>query len=227
MDGYIPLIMASALFIGSHFIMSHPARAKMVSVCGAQGFQGVYSLISLALFGWMIWALLKAPRGHILWAPTDAIWIAASIVTLLASVLFMGSFFGNPSLATPSADMAKSLSQKLPAGVFRVTRHPMMWGFALWGIGHILVAPRTENFIFIGSIIFLALAGAAAQDRKKIAQLGDAWRSWQAQTRYWPRLSQLAYTGIRPWLAAILFWLLASWAHSPLGAPLAGIYRWL
>jgi uncharacterized membrane protein len=227
MDGYASLVTACALFVGSHFVMSHPARAKLVSLLGARGFQGFYSLVSLAFFGWMIWALMYAPAGPLLWAPTDGVWIAASLLSLLATILFAGSFVGNPVLADPDSGAAKDLASKTPAGMFRVTRHPMMWGFALWGISHILVAPRTENFIFLGSFVFLALAGAAAQDKKKAMQLGDAWQSWQSQTSYWPRLSRLSGVGFRIWLGAILFWLAASWAHGPLGGYAAGIYRWL
>ncbi len=227
MDGYASLVTACALFVGTHFLMSHPARAKLVSAMGPSGFQGFYSLVSLALFGWMIWALRKAPSGESLWAATDGIWIAASALSLLAAVLFAGSFVGNPVLADANSSAAKALAERTPSGMFRVTRHPMMWGFALWALSHILVAPRTENFIFLGSFVFLALVGAAAQDRKKSEQLGDAWQSWQSQTSYWPRLSQLSGVGIRIWLGAILFWLAASWAHSPIAGVVAGIYRWL
>jgi uncharacterized membrane protein len=43
------------------------------------------------------------------------------------------------------------LAAKVPTGVFRVTRHPMMWGIALWGLSHMLVAPRMDSFLFNGS----------------------------------------------------------------------------
>jgi uncharacterized membrane protein len=227
MNGYASLIMACFSFVATHFLMSHPLRAGMVARLGAGGFMAVYSLISLALFGWMIWAVIKAPAGAMVWEPTDGIWVAASILTLLAAVFYCGSMIGNPALPNPDTNAASALAAKVPSGMFLVTRHPMMWSFALWGIAHILVAPRTENFIFVGTIIFLALVGARAQEAKKVAALGDGWRSWQAQTSYWPRLSQLSKIGARLWLAGIAIWLVATWAHSYFDAPAAGIYRWL
>lgn len=227
MDGYASLVTACALFVGTHFLMSHPLRARMVSALGPGGFMGAYSLVSLVTFGWMVWTFQQAPTGVSHWAPSDAIWIVASLLTLIASVLFLGSLIGNPALPNPDNNAADALAAKVPTGLFRVTRHPMMWGFALWGVAHILVAPRMENFIFVGSIIFLALAGAAGQDRKKSGLMGSAWQRWQSQTSYWPRLSQLPKAGVRLWLAGFVLWLVASWAHSPLGAPVAGIYRWL
>jgi uncharacterized membrane protein len=224
MDGYSLLVTACALFVGTHFIMSHPARARLVKAFGDKGFQGFYSLVSLITFGWMIWTYRQAPTSEMAWAPTDTIWAVSSLLTVLASVLFLGSFIGNPVLTPPSEE---ALAAQQPSGALRVTRHPMMWGFALWGIGHILVAPRTDSFIFVGSIIFLALVGAAGQDKKKAALGGDGWRHWVSATSYWPRLSQLGAIGIRIWLAAIAFWLVACWAHGWFSVPPAGIYRWL
>jgi uncharacterized membrane protein len=133
----------------------------------------------------------------------------------------------NPAMPNPSPDAGAALAGKTPTGMFLVTRHPMMWSFALWGIGHILVAPRMDNFIFVGAIIFMALVGSWAQDRKKEASLGDGWRAWEGRTSYWPRLSQLPRIGWRLWLAGTALWLVASWAHNVFGAYGAGIYRWL
>jgi uncharacterized membrane protein len=224
MNGYASLITACALFVGTHFLMSHPLRARMVARLGDNGFAAVYSLVSLASFGWMIWTFRQAPSGANYWNLTDPVWIVASLLTLFASVLFIGSFFGNPVLSQTSGD---ALAAQKPAGALLVTRHPMMWGFALWGIAHILVAPRMDSFIFVGSIIFLALVGAAGQDKKKATLGGDSWNHWVASTSYWPRLSQLPRIGIRLWLAGTVVWLVASWAHGWFNVPAAGIYRWL
>ena len=227
MEGYAHLVTACAAFIGTHFLMSHPLRAPMVERLGANGFLGVYSLVSLATFGWMIWAFRQAPTGETLWPATDAIWIIASILTLLAAIFYCGSMIRNPAMPNPSPDAGAALAAKVPNGMFLVTRHPMMWSFALWGVGHILVAPRMDNFIFIGAIIFMALVGSWAQDVKKRATLGDAWRAWEGRTAFVPRLSQLPRIGWRLWLAGIALWLFATWAHNFFGAYDAGILRWI
>lgn len=227
MDGYASLVIACALFVGSHFLMSHPLRASMSSKLGAGGFLGVYSLVSAATLGWMIWTYSQTGRGEYWWFPNDAIWVAASVLTLLAAIFYSGSMIGNPALPNPDAEAGQALAAKVPSGMFLVTRHPMMWSFALWGLAHILVAPRTDSFIFVGSIIFLSLVGAKAQESKKAAQLGGAWESWQARTSFWPRLLQMRKIGYRFWLAGILLWLAATWAHNFFGAYDAGIYRWL
>ena len=194
---------------------------------GEGGFLGFYSLVSLATLGWMIWSFRKAPAGAYLWAPSDVIWAASSLLTLLAAVFYCGSMIRNPALPNPNPDASKALAARSPSGMFLVTRHPMMWGFALWGVAHILVAPRTDNFIFVGSIIFLALVGAWAQERKKIATLGGGWRSWQARTSYWPRLSQLGRIGWKLMAGRNSVMANSHMGTQLLGAYGAGLFRWL
>ncbi len=223
MGGYLGLLLACAVFIGSHFLMSHPLRAPLVKALGANGFLGVYSLVSLASFIWMIFAFRAAPSDAPLWAATDAVWIVASLLTLLAAIFYSGSMGGNPALPAPGAE---KLAAQKPRGMFLVTRHPMMWSFALWGIAHMLVAPRPDSLIFVGSIVFLALVGAKAQEGKKTANMGMAWQGWQARTSYWPRLSKLFSIGALPWIAGIAIWLVATWAHNFFGGYGAGIFRW-
>jgi uncharacterized membrane protein len=78
---------------------------------------------------------------------------------LAASVLLMGSIVRNPALPNPGSPTPAPGEAR---GVFAVTRHPMMWAFALWGICHIAVYPVAANIIVAAAIIILALVGAAA-----------------------------------------------------------------
>jgi len=219
---YLALVAASLSFVGSHFLMSHPLRAPLVGRFGANGFMAVYSAISLITFVWMIIAFGHAPKTDALWPVGDVVWIAASALTLVAAVLFAGSFIRNPSLpGVPDA-----LAAQTPSGVFKATRHPMMWGFALWGVGHLLVAPRIDNFIFSGSIVFLALAGSKAQEIKKRRLMGGQWAKWLRRTHFFVRPAALLRAGIGPWVLGILIWTIATWAHPFWGVGGAGLFRW-
>lgn len=222
----LSLIVASVGFVGGHFVLSHPLRAPLVRAIGEQGFMGVYSLLSFATLGWMIWAFRAIGPGEApLWDGTgQAIWIIASLLTLLALVLLFGSFRGNPALPqTASASVAAAQATR----VFAVTRHPMMWGVALWALAHMAVAPKPRTLVLAGALLVLALVGSALQDRKKEKLLGAAWQSWEAKTSYWPRFGKLA--GVSPvlWIVAVLGWLAITWAHMPLAAITAGIWRWI
>lgn len=45
-----------------------------------------------------------------------------------------------------------------------MTRHPLIWGLAIWGAAHVLVSPGPRMLIFAGLLIFLLLAGSATRD---------------------------------------------------------------
>lgn len=220
------LFAASVTFVGSHFAMSHPLRGPMVRIFGEKGFLGVYSLVSLAAFAWIVIAFRAAPPGNggIGGSMGDALWALASLLTLVAMVLLIGSFCANPALPdTPAEKVAKAEAQ----GVFRVTRHPMLWGFAFWAFAHLCLSWSQRTTIVANAILILALVGAHLQDRKKKALLGEAWKHWEAQTSYWPRLGQLFKLNPVLWLVALALWLAASWAHIPAAYIPAGIWRWL
>ena len=222
------LIAASIAFVGTHFALSHPLRAPLVARLGAAGFQGLYSLVAFATLGWMIFAFRAVgPGGAPLWNGSgDAVWIIASLLTLVASVLLVGSLIGNPALPIPTA-AAKAAAAKGPHGVFHSTRHPMMWAFALWAVAHILVSPTPRNLVLCGAVAFLALVGSHLQDRKKAAAMGADWHEWHARTNFGPRLGRLAWAGWVPWVGGLALWLAASWAHLPLNGMVAGVWRWL
>ena len=55
MTSQMGLTASALLFVGLHFLMSHPLRAPLVSRLGEGAFRGLYSVVSLATFGAMIW----------------------------------------------------------------------------------------------------------------------------------------------------------------------------
>ena len=226
------LVLAMAVFVGTHFLMSHPLRAPLVARLGEGGFSGVYSLVSLVSFGWAVMAFRDAPMGAYLWQPGDGHWAIASGLVLVGAILFVGSLIGNPAMPAPGAADA---ARKPVHGVFHITRHPMMWGFALWAVGHMLVAPYAASLILTGGILILALGGSAGQDHKKARLMGDAWRDWSSRTSFMPFGTQIggrsswatAWPGLRIVALGTILWLLASYVHPMLGAPVAGLWRWL
>ena len=222
----VSLLAASVAFVGSHFALSHPLRAPLVGALGENGFRILYSLVALATFIWAATAFRSVGAGGTpLWdGMSDAIWIVVTIIMLVASVLLAGSFVRNPALP----DARASRNAALPVhGVFHVTRHPMMWSFALWAAAHVLVSPTPRQWIMAGAIGFLALAGAHMQDRKKRALMGDAWDDWQSRTSYWPRFGKLVQAGAIAWIGGLLIWLGATYGHIHANGMPAGIWRWV
>lgn len=224
MGDYFWLAIACFAFVSTHFLMSHPMRAELVRIFRLNGFLLLYSAVSLAIFWWMVVAFQAAPRSANIWPVNSGLWIASTVITLFAAVLFVGSLFRNPSLPSPGAE---KYAVQDPSGVFRVTRHPMMWGIALWGIAHIMVAPHIASLIFVGSLIFLAVVGAKAQEIKKARLIGVSWDSWLRKTSFGPNPAAFGRAGFGAWFFGIALWLGATWLHAKLNAPTAGIWTWL
>ena len=211
------LFLFSIAFVGTHFLLSHPLRGPLVRAMGERAFQGLYSLVALITFGSMIYFYRLCGREPPLWDVGQVGWIVGTLLMWLASILFVGSFIGNPAL--PGARGPRGG----PNAVFRITRHPMMWSFVLWAAVHLTILAMPKALVFDGAIILLALAGAAAQDRKKAGLMGDAWHEWTAETAFIPFTRGVAYPGTVVLVGGTLLFLIATWAH-PIPA---GIWRWV
>lgn len=217
MTGLACLALAAVAFVGTHFLLSHPLRAPLVKAVGEGPFRGIYVVVALITFGVMVWAYGRGGRETPLWVPEDVTWLVASLAMWLASILLVGSFIRNP--AFPGVPGPKGA----PTGVFVVTRHPMMWSFALWAIVHAAVVATPKAFVLDGAILLLALAGAMLQDRKKAGQMGERWHEWTAQTAFIPFARGVANPGLVALIGGTLLFFLATWAHP---AP-AGFWRWI
>jgi uncharacterized membrane protein len=211
------LFFSAIAFVGTHFLLSHPLREPLVSRVGERSFQTIYSLIAIVLLGSMIWFYGVIGDEPQLWVPGEAAWIAGALLMWLGSILFVGSLVGNPAL--PGARGPRGG----PKGVFAITRHAMMWGFALWAIVHLMIVATPKALVLDGAILLLAGVGAALQDRKKAGLMGEAWHEWTAQTAFWPFARGFANPGAFALVGGTLLFLLATWLH-PMPV---GLWRWI
>lgn len=215
----ILLVLALTAFVGSHFLLSHPLRAPLVARLGAGGFMIVYSLVAFATLGWAVFEWRRAPV-ELWWTVPAWAWPVAAVVMLGASILLVGS------VATPNpalAGMPAAAARATPSGVQRITRHPMMWAFALWALVHGAVSGTGRTVLLSAAILILALAGAWAQDGKKRAQMGDAWVDHEAATSFVPFGRGVAHGWPMPgWpalLGGIVLFAAAAWLHPLAGGP--------
>ena len=223
MTGIGWLALASATFVGTHFLLSHPLRAGAVRVLGEKGFAGVYSLIALLTLWWISRAYgpaaAEAPQP--IWDVGQAGWIVATLLMWLGSILFVGSLRRNPAFPRPG----KAISRiDTPRGVFAITRHPMNIGFATWAVVHAMVNATMASLTVSTTIIILAIGGSFGQDVKKERLLGQQWRDWKARTSLLPFGKGLALPDGFALIGGTLVWLAVTWAHGALGYRPAGIW---
>jgi uncharacterized membrane protein len=179
MDAYTQLCVATALFVGAHFVTSSPLRPVLVAAMGEKAYLGLYSLASLAAIGWMIWAYNRAPIMPLWLGPH---WLPAAVMPF-ALVLIASGYARNPTMV-----MAERLLQSSePArGMIRVTRHPIMGGVALWALAHLAARGDLKSVIFFGGFFALAALGSLLMDQRKARALGEDWKRFAAATSYVP-----------------------------------------
>ena len=202
------LLLSSIAFVGLHFLFSHPLRAVSVRKLGERGFQAFYSVQSLLTFGLMIYFYRAIGREPPVFTVDSWVWLVAALVMWIGSILFVGSFLGNPAL--PGARLERGAA---PRGVFAITRHPMMWGFASWAAVHLAVIGTAKAIVFDGAILFLAIAGSAGQDAKKAKLMGERFHEWAAQTAFVPFAKGVAWPGMISFAGGTLLFLVATWLH--------------
>jgi len=178
MDPIAHLALATLVFLATHFVASTPARRPLVEALGEKAYLGAYSLVSFVTIGWMAWAYLRAPFQPLWQVPGVKLWplvVMPFALVLVAS----GVMTRNPS----AVGQAAALRADEPArGILRVTRHPVMWGIALWAAVHLLARGDVASLLFFGGFLILALAGTALIDARKADTLGEEWARFVAVT---------------------------------------------
>jgi len=64
----------------------------------------------------------------------------------------------------------------------RITRHPFLWGTAIWALGHMIANGRAADLILFGDLFALALLGTASIDAKRQRALGERYSIFKTKT---------------------------------------------
>jgi uncharacterized membrane protein len=224
------LLSASAALVGGHLVLSHPPlRHPLIARLGERPFLGLYSLIMIGALIWMILAFRAAPEIY-LWDPPIAVKHLTLTLMIVALTLFAAGLLApNPTAAGKGA----AALEGGPRGIFRVTRHPMMWGTGLWALSHLAARGDAASVIFFGAMALLALGGSVLIDRRKSATLGRPWAAFAARSSHIPFAAIVGgrvrfgagEIGWAPLLAGIALYLAALATHEWLfgGAPISWV----
>lgn len=178
------LIAAAAVFLLIHLAVSGTRlRDAITGAIGVGPYMGLFSIASLGCLVWLAIAYVHAQRGGadpVWWAATPATKWIQLVVTFVAFMLIV------PGLLTPNPTSVRQEGQlqkpDAVRGILRVTRHPFLWGVALWAAGHLMVNGDLASLILFGSLLALAVFGPASIDAKRRRALGASWDSFAAQT---------------------------------------------
>jgi uncharacterized membrane protein len=172
---------ALATFLAAHSLPAMPgAKVRLVATLGSRGYTLAYSALSIALLVWVIAAARRAPYVP-LWDPSPWQWhFTIALMPFAFILLILGAAQPNP------LSIAFRRSGE-PGGVIAVTRHPILWSFALWAIAHIPANGDLVLLVLFGAMAAFALLGMRLADRRARRRLGEArWRMLAAKTSTLP-----------------------------------------
>lgn len=190
-------------FAVSHMgLSSLRLRPRVVRLLGERGFQAVYSVIALAIFVPLIALYFDHQHaGPHLWylgmAP------AVRPITYALMALSLALVVGGASSPSPASLVPGKTDVK---GLFRITRHPLLMGIAVYGACHLLAANvNAAELAFFSGFVAFPLVGCWHQDQRKLATMGEGYRSFYEQTPFIPFTRAGAIRGLmeRP-MAALL-----------------------
>ncbi|HEY3887486.1 MAG TPA: NnrU family protein [Caulobacteraceae bacterium] len=228
----ILLIAAVATFLAIHFLISGTTlRDRITGAIGEGPYMGLFSLASVGALVWMVIAFGRArssPWNLSFWGIGHANRDPAIVLVLLAFLLAV------PGLLTNSPTRVRGDSQvdnpDAAKGMTRITRHPFLWGVAVWAAAHLLSNGRLADIILFGGLLVLAVLGPLSIDAKRTRTLGDRYRAFMARTSNVPFAAilqgrQQLKLGEIWWrlVVGLVVWAVVLWLHpyftgrSPLG----------
>ena len=178
------LLAAAAVFVLIHLLVSGTRlRDTIVARIGQGPYMGMFSLASVGVLVWLGLAFGQS-RGEswnvAYWDITDLTWRIQLGVQLIALLLIV------PGLTTPNpTSVAQEGALDKPdvvKGMLRITRHPFLWGVAVWAAGHLLVNGDRASIVLFGSMLVLALFGTSSIDAKRRRALGTVYDGFVGQT---------------------------------------------
>jgi uncharacterized membrane protein len=219
----LSLIAAATFFLAIHLLVSGTRlRDALTGRIGQGPYMGLFSLASVGGLVWLGLAFAQArhaPANDVLWDVTPITRQAQIALQLVAMLLIV------PGLTTlnPTSVRQEGALEKPDAahGMLRITRHPFLWGVAIWAAGHLLVKGDAASIVLFASMLLLALVGTASIDAKRSRALGAKWDAFAAQTSSVPFLAiaqgrqRLDLGEIGWWRIglAVGVWALLAWAH--------------
>ncbi|HTQ13288.1 MAG TPA: NnrU family protein [Rhizomicrobium sp.] len=208
------LIAAAAAFLAIHILVSGTRlRDAIVARTGEGPYLGLFSLASLGVIVWLCVAYNSAQTGG-----DPVFYDLGHVRDLGIPVVLIAFWLGIQGLLMPNPT---SLRQEAAAekagtirGVLRITRHPFLWGVALWSGFHLAANGDEASSILFGTFFVTAILGTFAIDAKRRRKMGDKWKAFAEKTSNIPFAAVLSGRnalnlsesfGWRGWLAILIF----------------------
>ena len=161
-----------AVFLGSHMLFSRTKiKPYLVARIGMKAYLIAYSILSVVLLWWLIDTARMAPRT-ILWPWNHGLYWFPAIMMPFAFILLAAGFIVENPLSIAPREQGFIAAE--PGLMVALTRHPLLWGFALWSASHLIVNGEFPLALMFFIFLAFSLAGIPLIDRKRKRELGPA-----------------------------------------------------
>ncbi|NRP20426.1 hypothetical protein LPJGGPFB_03685 [Ensifer adhaerens] len=216
-------LLAFTVFLALHMVPALPRlRQRLITLLGRRTYFSLYSLLSIVALIWVFQAALALDFIP-LWEPAQ--WQAWTTFILAPCGVFLvlaGLFSENPL----SISIFQGNERK--GAIVSVTRHPVLWGFLLWAVGHVIANGDLRSLVLFGGFALFALGGFFMVEKRVRRRLGDTWPAARQGTSVFPfaailkgqaRLRADSVMILSAFAtAAVTFWLLAGGHYAMFGA---------
>lgn len=208
MIGWLLFLLAWVAFLGAHVVpMMLPVRTRLIGVLGKRAYFTGYGIVS----AFLLWVLIRSAS----WPPQlvlvpQAAWMRW-LVNLVMPVVIVLAAYG---LAMPNpfglGRGGAGFDPERP-GIVGLTRHPMMWAFALWAGAHLIANLDLAHLILFGVMLAFAFVGmdraeARARADGRLQELGAHTGFWPFEALIAGRWRPQALPPLRPFLWAMVAW---------------------
>lgn len=188
------LIAAAVTFAVLHLLVAGTKlRDHIVAVLGERPYLGLFSLTTFVVIGWLAWAYSRAfsssaNAGY--WTtPMWLKWSCGGLVLLAMLAIIIGVTTPNPT----AVQQEQLLETDQPArGVLRITRHPFLWGVALWSAAHLMANGDRASLLLFSTFLIVAVAGTTSIDHKRRRRYGPSWDTFARKTSNLPFVAILS-----------------------------------
>lgn len=221
------LIFAAALFVAIHLIAFGitDCRARLLEKYGKRNYHIGFSVASTVSLLWLFHAYMAAPYAAT-WGQLSWFKPIAALVMLVAFVLIAAGVRCPHHGGCAACGAAEDGSAPAAKSVFRITRHPIAWGLALWALLHLIANGDSKSLILFGALYGIAVAGSFSLDKKLQEKLGAQWDAYAAVTSNRPfqairekrnslewRSLLLEEIGIQRLAIALTAYVIVAWLH--------------
>ncbi|MCB9797775.1 MAG: NnrU family protein [Alphaproteobacteria bacterium] len=182
--------LAMLAFVGGHLLLSaRPVRRRLIEAMELKGFLGLYGMLMMGAFMWMIVAWVQGPQVALWSPPRWTTHIPISVMPFVWVLWALGYSAKSPTSA--GQDGLLDEGQELARGVLRVTRHPANLANGLWALVHLGANPELRNVLLFGGMLALSVLGSWHIDRRRAAEHPEGWARYAKETSFIPFLAIL------------------------------------